>query len=491
MNDKISTLVIVVLYFAVILAIGYLAGRRTKNMADFMVGGKSLGVWMLSFGVMAAVMSGWSWLGNPGATYVAGYAAHVRISSLTPLGVVLAFVLVARPIRIISDRMECYTMPDILAARWNDSAVIKLLSCLIILIGSATYLVSQWSSMGTVMQMVLGISYRQGVIIGAIIISAYVVAGGMLASMWTNFFQMVIMFVVAIILVLKGVSAVGGFTGMNTAVAAIDPGFVQPFNGSYTPISSISYCFLVVFLAYAGQPGFNTKFLMIRDQKQLRWAPLISVFAMIVGTSMYLIGIVGKIMVAQGRIEAPVSNDGILLSVIDSLFSPAMSALIMVAIMAAVMSTAETHLFNCGTSLVRDLMVKSFHRNYEEKKCLLYIRIIIALTTVLTVYLALNSSAMISAIGAQAFGALCSGFGPVICLGMRCKRINSKGAIVGMAVGLFFGGILPLVDPNNALLGQWTPAGVGVILSSIATILVSLLTKPEESAAFKIAPQNN
>lgn len=485
MSNKVVTLFTVILYFAVILVIGYAAGKKTRNMSDFMVGGRSLGVWMLSFGVMAAVMSGWSWLGNPGAVYAAGYSAHVRISSLTPLGVVLAFMLVAKPIRIISDKAECYTMPDILAARWNNSTAIRFLSCIIILIGSATYLVSQWSSMGTVMQMVLGISYKQGVIIGAVIISAYVVAGGMLASMWTNFIQMLIMFVMAIVLVVKSVGAVGGFTEMNYAVAAIDPTFVQPFTASHTAINSLSYCFLVVFLAYAGQPGFNTKFLMIRDQKQLKWSPLVSVLALIVGTSMYLVGIAGKIMVSEGTIAAPVSNDGILLSVIQGIFSPALSALIMVAIMAAVMSTAETHLFACGTSLVQDLMVRGAHKNIPEAKCLRYIRIVIAATTVLTVILALNTPDMIAAIGTQAFGALCAGFGPVVCLGLRWKRVNSKAAIAGMTAGLIFGGVLPLLDPSNTLLGQWTPAGVGVVLSTVVTIAVSLLTKPEHSAIFE------
>ena len=193
MRTQLMTLGVVLLYFVVILLVGWFAGKMTKNMSDYMVSGRGLGVWMLSFGVMAAVMSGWSWLGNPGAVYDAGYAAAVRLTSLTPAGVVLAFALVAKPIRIISNRTECFTLPDILAARWNDNPAIRLLSCVIILIGSATYLVSQWSAMGTVMQMVLGISYEWGVVVGAIIITAYVVAGGMLASMWTNFVQMIIM----------------------------------------------------------------------------------------------------------------------------------------------------------------------------------------------------------------------------------------------------------------------------------------------------------
>jgi len=423
-------------------------------------------------------------LGNPGAVYAAGYSAAIRLTSLTPLGVVLAFVLVAKPIRIISNRAECFTMPDILSARWNGNRIIRLLSCIILLIGSTTYLISQWSAMGTVMQMVLGISYQSGVLIGALIISAYVVAGGMLASMWTNFIQMLIMFFVSILLVIKSVGAVGGFVEMNLAAAAIDPGYVAPWNGTNTMLYTLSYSVLVVLLAYGGQPGFNTKFLMIKNPKQLRWSPLISVCAMIVGTAIYVVGLVGIIMVDQGVIPAPESADSILLSVVENIFSPAITMLIMVAIMAAVMSTAETHLFTSGTTVIQDFLIGYLHKDIKEKRCLLYIRIMIAAVAVFTVILSLNPPSMISSIGAQAFGALCAGYGPVLYLGLRWKRINSKGAIAGMVTGLLLGGVLPVIDPGNGLLGEWTPAGVGVVLSTAVTILVSLATPPEAAPIF-------
>ena len=484
MRTQLMTLGVVLLYFVVILLVGWFAGKMTKNMSDYMVSGRGLGVWMLSFGVMAAVMSGWSWLGNPGAVYDAGYAAAVRLTSLTPAGVVLAFALVAKPIRIISNRTECFTLPDILAARWNDNPAIRLLSCVIILIGSATYLVSQWSAMGTVMQMVLGISYEWGVVVGAIIITAYVVAGGMLASMWTNFVQMIIMFLVAILVVVKCVGAVGGFEQMNIAVSAINQSFVQPFHEKYDIISSLSYSLLVVFLAYSGQPGFSTKFLMIKDHRQLRWSPLISVIAMIVGTSMYVVGLVGVIMVENGQISAPATADGILLSVTSAVFSPSVNALIMVAVMAAVMSTAATHLFTSATSVVQDLAVRYLRKPMSDKKCIHLMRICIACVMIVSVILAVRPPDLISAIGAQAFGVLCAGFGPVLCLGLRWRRINSKGAIAGMTAGLIFGGILPVVDPANVLLGEWTPAGIGVILSTVITIAVSVLTRAEDAAVF-------
>lgn len=485
-----TTIVFAIVYFAVILTVGWLAGKKTHGLSDFMIGGQKLGVWVTSFGVMAAVMSGWTWLGNPGTAYTVGYSGVIKFFAISPLGLILSYFILAKPIRLISSRIETYTLPDILAARWNKNRTIRLLSSLIILIGSMTYLVSQWSSMGTVMQAVLGVDYTTGVLVGALIISAYVVAGGMLASMWTNFIQMAIMFVMSGVLLFKTFGAAGGFTEVNLTVAAMSPGLVQPWwqDAAFSMMGVLSYGVLVVGLAYGGQPAVNTKFMMIRDKSQLRWSPLISVIALIVGTTTIFVGIAGIAMVQKSLIVAPEKNDLILTTVIQAVFSPTLGALIMVAVMAAVMSTAETYLFNSASSVVRDLAVQYFGRTLQEKRMLYLTRVAMVVVSVVTVALSLKPPAMISAVGAQAFGTFCAGFGPVLYLGLRWKRVTSKAAVMGMATGLLVGGILPLVDTAlfaGNLFPKCSFAGIAVILSFIVTVITTLVTAPEDSDIFR------
>lgn len=485
-----TAIILAIVYFAIILIIGYFAGKHTHNMKDFMLGGQNLGVWVVSFGLMAAVMSGWTWLGNTGTCYTYGYSGYVRLLAFGEIGVILSFFVLAKPVRLISERANCLTLPDILAARWNNNRIIRILSSLIMLIGGVSYLVSQWASMGTIMQSVLGISYPVAVVIGTIIITTYVLLGGMLASMWTNFVQMIIMFIVSLFLVFKCVAVVGGFTEMNLAVAAINQSYVQPWweTGSYTMTFVLTYSILVTGIAYGGQPAVNTKFMMIKDKKQLQWSALISVVALIAGTLIFIVGIVGIVLVNNGDIPAPERADMILLTIINNMFSSHTVGLALVAIMAAVMSTASSFLLNTSTTIIKDLFSQLPNVKITIKRQLFLSRCSLIVVTIFTMLLSLDPPEMISAVGSQAFGAFCAGFAPALYLGLRWKRINSKGAIAGMVVGLTVGGILPIIDSvflHNVLMPGWTIGGVAVVLAYVTTVVVSLMTKSEYSAIFE------
>lgn len=485
------SIMMVLAYFVVILIVGFWAGKHTKGMSGYMVGGRNLGVWVVSFGIMAAVMSGWTWLGNPGIAYSEGYSAVITYTAFSPLGLVLSYFVIAKPVRIISERFNCYTLSDILAARWNDNKTIRCLSGVIILIGSATYLVSQWVSMGTAVQTALGTGYQESVIIGAVIITLYIIAGGMLASMWTNFIQMIIMFFVAVILVAAGFSAVGGFTGMNEQLAAVDPQMLNPWNtgeGGLTMCFVLSYTVLMLVMAYGGQPAVNTKFMMIKDKKLLKWSPLISVIALIVGTLMVYVGMQGRILAENGIIAVPERQDTILLDVISHIIPAQFVNLFLIAILAAVMSTAETYLFSSATSVIQDLAVKLFDLKIREQKILLATRLIMAGIAVVTVILSLSPPKLISLIGTQAFGTFCAGFGPALYLGLRWKRMTSKAAVAGMSVGLAAGGLFPIINNwffDGVLLSDWTIGGLAVILSYAVSIAATLLTKEEKSKVFE------
>lgn len=486
-----KTLILVFVYFAVILLTGFFAGKRTKDMSGYMLGGRNLGVWVTSFGIMAAVMSGWTWLGNPGIAYSEGYSAVITYTAFSPLGLVLSYFMIAKPVRIISEKFDCYTLADVLAARWNDNRAIRFLSGIIILIGSATYLVSQWVSMGTAVQVTLGIGYRESVIIGAVIITAYIIAGGMLASMWTNFIQMIIMFFVAAVLVAAGFGAVGGFADMNRQIGALEPQMLNTWHtgdGGLNMCFVLSYTVLMLVMAYGGQPAVNTKYMMIKDKKLLKWSPFISVIALIIGTFTVYIGMQGRIMVENGLIPAPERQDTILLDVVFHIIPSGMTDFFLIAILAAVMSTAETHLFNSASSIIRDLVIKTFHIEMKERKVLMLTRTAMGVIAVITVLLSLSPPPLISLIGTQAFGTFCAGFAPVLYLGLRWKRMSSKAAVAGMSVGLIAGGIFPIANQlffEGKLLSGWAIGGLAVAASYLVSVIVTFTAKAEKSKVFE------
>ena len=117
-----------------------------------------------------------------------------------------------------------------------------------------------------------------------------------------------------------------------------------------------------------------------------------------------------------------------------------------------------------------------------------------AVVTICTVIMALNPTNMVAVIGAQAFGCFCAGFGPVLYLGIRWKRINSTGAVAGMITGLIFGGILPIIGPgifDGTFLDGWNQAGIGVVISTLVTVVVSFATKPEYSDVFEFSQESD
>lgn len=146
------------------------------------------------------------------------------------------------------------------------------------------------------------------------------------------------------------------------------------------------------------------------------------------------------------------------------------------------MSTAESYLFSASSTLVHDLMVNVFHLRKSDKEVLSLNRIFMVLISIVTALMSLKPPEMISAVGGQAFGAFCAGFGPVLYLSLRWKRVNSKAAIFGMTTGLTVGGILPLLDNilfDGMLFPKWTLGGIGVVLSFVVIVIVSLVTKEE------------
>jgi sodium/proline symporter len=159
----------------------------------------------------------------------------------------------------------------------------------------------------------------------------------------------------------------------------------------------------------------------------------------------------------------------------------------MVAVLAAVMSTASSYIFTTAAAIVRDLAVKTFGVKLNDKNQLLWIRMAMIVAAVITVALSLKPPALIGLVGAQAFATFCAGFGPVMYLAFRWKRVTSKAAVAGMATGLLLGGAFPIINNiffNGEILYGWTIGGLAAAAAWVITIVVTLATKPEPALVF-------
>ncbi len=485
-----AVLFVSLLYFAIIIVVSYLSYHKANNISGFIVGGRSLGVWMVSSSIMAAIMSGWTWIGMSGGGYGVGYPDHIRTMAFAYPGIVLGFYLVAKPIRVISERTNSYTLPDVLAARFGESRTIRLFSAGIILIASFLYLSANWVSMGYTFSTALGTSYQAGLLAGAAFVAVYMILGGAIASAWTSFFQLFIMVVMSAIGIVMSLRAVGGYTELNLEIARVAPEaaklFLKDPASPYYPTASVSYLLLSL-LFFSGLPAMTTKFMTIKDTKSLKWCPLIAVVAYIVGTSTNLVGLAGRVLAERGIVNPPQRADQIIFAMMGTVFPPLVSALLYTAILSAIMSTCETYLLLFASSVVNDFAVKTLAMPLSEKRQLFWTRAMIAVCTAVTFLLAFQPPALISLLGTQAFGAFLCGFGAITILGMRWRRANKQGAVAGIASAFVVGAILPMVDaylPDVTLLPGWNLCGIGAVISLLVMIAVSLLTPAPEKPDF-------
>jgi sodium/proline symporter len=491
MEYTVWAIISMIIYMAILSLIGWFATRSTKTVGDYLVAGKGMGLWFLTFGLMASILSGGSVMGYSGTGYGVGYAGFVMLVSLAFPGLVISYWILAKPMRIVAEKHEVYTLPDFLALRYNNNRVVRGLSALAILLGCLAYMISQFAAMGWVLSSILNISYSASILIAVVIMGFYTVGGGMKASMWTNFFQMIILIIIGILLNALILPQVGGLSGLHSTLAETAPSYLEPWNAEAGfPMGMIlQYGLIVGLLAYAGVPHVSTKFLTVKNVNILKWAPLISVVLYFLGCLSQWPGMAGKVLVDEGSLSAPQAADQILPHLITQFMdNPVFAGIFLVAVAAAVMSTCESFLILSSAAVVRDFTKNTLGKQMDDKTELKWIRIGSIVFLIIGYLLSLNPPSFILLVVSVAWGAFAAMFGPALYLGIRWKRATPQGAIAGLICGILIGGVIGVLNltafSSNPILSGFNIAAVGTVIGTIVLVVVSLLTKPVESPIF-------
>lgn len=485
------TILAVVLYMAIVIAIGLWSARRVKSMRDYLVAGDGFGRWVVSFGIVGAIVSGAGILGNAGSGYGTGYALYVMTMGLSFLGLTLAYFLLAKPMTVIAKKHPVYTLPDVLALRYDDSRAVRILSGIATALGSLIYLVVQFVAIGYVGTTIFGWSLGVSLLVGGALVVVYCVGGGIVAAMWTNFFQLLVLSVFVVYFAIYTVSEVGGLTALHERMTTLDPELVAPWHesGAFAWQNVLVYAFLVGLLAYAGVPHINTKFLTIRNLEVIRWIPLISCFLYLFAVAATWIGMAYRVQAEAGVVPPVEEPDAVLPTLMTEAFGPFVVGLMIAAVLAAVMSTTDSFMVLSGAAIVRDIAKKGLGLRLSDRQEMFWSRTTSVAVMVVAGFIALNPPEFVLSLMAVAWGALAAMLGPVLYLGVRWKRATSQGAVAALVAGIAIGGVLALLNKTvfaaDPLLSPWNIAGIGVAASYLALIVVSLLTKPQRSKMFE------
>ncbi|HEX5720208.1 MAG TPA: hypothetical protein VF179_28900, partial [Thermoanaerobaculia bacterium] len=475
--DKPLIVVVAVLYLAVCVGLGIWSIRRTRNAHDFWVAGQALGVVVTGIATMAAAFSGFVFVGGPGLTYRIGLSSLFINVSIGFTAGLLGWT-VAKRLRLLAEVREVYTIPDAVLCRYR-SRLASGAAAVAVLIGTVGYLGTQLLALGVVMKAALGIeSALLAVTLGTAVILFYSTAGGMVAGIWTDVFQGALMLLAAVGVFFYALDAGGGFGEIARSISASERfgrQFLEPFGD--TPVLMPLGFFFVFGIGVLGQPHMLHKFFMLRDPRRLKWLPLILGGSQVVCLLIWLgLGLAVPALVAQGKLpplEKP--DDAAPLFLLH--FAPDLLAgLAVAAILAAIMSTADSFTNLGAAALVRDLP-KALGRQVRNE--LLWGRIATVGVTLAAAVTAYLYNDLIALLGTFSFGTFGAALAPALAVGLNWKRVTAAAATASIITGTVLNMMLELrwiPLPPGAL-----PTAVSLAASFVVLLLVSWWTGPPGS----------
>jgi sodium/proline symporter len=476
-------LVSIVIYMFGMLLIGYWAYRKTSNLSDYMLGGRSLGPAVTALSAGASDMSGWLLMGLPGAMYLTGLSSSwIAIGLL--IGAYANWLFVAPRLRVYSEvANNAITIPQFLENRFEDAShMLRLVSGLVIMIFFTFYVSSGLVSGAILFDNTFGIGYETGLWIIALVVVAYTLFGGFLAVSWTDFVQGLIMFVALIVVPVVTLWNVGGAGEATTIIHEVDPKLFDLFQGT-TVVGIISL--LAWGLGYFGQPHIIVRFMAISSVKEMKKARIIGMGWMIfsIGGAM-LTGFIGiAYFTSQGMpLVGNAAAETVFIELSRILFHPVVSGFLLAAVLAAVMSTVSSQLLVTSSAVTEDLYRTFFRREATDKELVLVGRLAVLAIAVIAIAISYSKSETILALVAYAWAGFGSSFGPVVLLSLYWKRMTKWGALVGMIVGAVTVIIWKDVLGLSNVLYEMVP---GFMAATVCIIVVSYMTKVNTSAVEK------
>jgi SSS family transporter len=481
MDRATVTLASVVVYLAICIGVGWWAMRRTKSSEDFFMAGRNLGVFLTAFAVFSSTMSGFGFVGGPGLVYQMGMSS-LWIVAATMAGPAIMFALVAKRVRLLGELRDCVSLPDVVAARY-DSEVVRALMAAVVLLGVMGYLATQILAMSVVLQDVLrdanvfpGISLQATVAISTAVLVFYTVSGGIIASVYTDLIQGVIMVVAAVLVFVTVVGTFdGGLAEMSQVIAADDREAMGPW-GTLGMFGGLSWM-LVFALGTAGQPHVITKYMMLKNVKDIKRVVPLGAFAYGVAALLWIgLGISMRALVLSGGHDPLMTPDAAASAFLQSFAHPLLAGVVFAALLAAIMSTADGFL-NIGTAaVIHDFPVALGGRPIQNE--LFWARVTTVGIAIVAALVALYSGDLVALLGAFGWGTFAAAIVPVVAIGLNWKGATATAATVAIASSL-------AVNFGVRITGVSMPYGVDVGAASLVVSLtlfigISLLSEPDE-----------
>lgn len=432
-----AEIVVFVIYLAFMLGIGvyFFLRSRGGGEKDYFLGGRSMGPWVSALSAGASDMSAWVLMGLPASIYAAGIG-QAWIAIGLAIGYAVSWLVEAPRLRrftIVAG--DSITLPQYLTRRFlSKSKALQVICALIFLFAYTIYAASSMKACGTLFHTVLGVDSTTAMYVAAAIIVAYTFLGGFSAVCWTDFFQGMLMLAALLIAPIFALFVIQSGHGAPAGSYVLPQGYWNLFADWREVVSGLGWG-----LGYFGMPHIIVRFMSLESQKSLKksakigitWNVLIVVFSVAAGC-------IGHVLL--GDIA---DHSTVFIQMVRMLFPGVLSGVLLSAILAASMSTADSQLLSSASAFASDVYQPIIRKGKAGNREMLWIgRLVVLVISAAALLIASQPGAgSIMDLVSNAWGMFGAAFGPAILLSLFWKRFNFQGAVAGIVVGAVVDGL--------------------------------------------------
>lgn len=430
------------IYIAAMVAIGVVMGRKSKGIADFSVGGRNAGAWLSALSYGTAYFSAVMFIGYAGGTgFKFGLWAILAGIGNAIFGAWLAWRVLARRTREVTQRLKIKTMPQYLEKRYQSNAM-KIFATIVIFIFLIPYSASVYKGLSSVAQVLLGVNDKPAMIIIAVLSALLLVLGGYIVQARADFVQGIVMMAGVVLMIVFVVRSkqVGGLAGLKE-YAASDIGLPKLVSKQWIALMSLV---LMTSFGTWGLPHMIQKYYGIKDDAQAkRGISITTFFAVLVAGGGYFIGslcyrfyTVAQITTDKVKFPAPPQDYIVPNMLNDSNLPSVLIGIVFVLLLAASVSTLCSITLTASSTLSMDLIKGVFSKNMADKRVTTITRVLCVLFVALS-YVVANTKTPILDMMSYSWGIISGSFLAPYVLALYWKGMNKIGAWAGILTGFF------------------------------------------------------
>ena len=461
-----------VIYLALIMGVGIYFARKKMTQADFHLGGKKIPGWALALSERATGESAWCLLGLTGFAFAAGFSS-VWIAVGCVAGITVSWLWLAKEFRRERDKYDTLTLPDYLATKYaSRGTFIRWFSSLIIIFFFILYVAAQFSGGGKTLNITFGIPVTWGIIISAVIVILYAMAGGFFSVVWTDVIQAILMIITLVITPIIALIVIARSNVSIGSALTLAGGGLDSWTGGAVGFAAGTLIFnnFSWFFGYlGGQPQLASRWMAMRTERDVKIGAAIAIgWTLLAYAGAITLGIAAIALFGTGAVSDP---EQILPFVLLKLMPPWLAGILLAGAVAAMMSTADSQLLIATSSISEDIVHKALHKDFDDRKLVLISRITILVIGLIALAMAFTSKSLIYTIVGWAWAGIGCSFAPAVILSFFWKKFNARGVIASLVSGF----VTTVVWMTTGLDALFTTRAATFIIAFTCAVLVTLL----------------